>query len=221
MVRSSYRLVFEYEGKLFSYLKFFTTYSDNSFYFVFYGEKEYDLPVSKQVLDSSNRKISLLDFNPISFRRNKISYHKSGRVHSKDKNGKKPSNQYLSGIPFEDIEISEQIMFSLCPKIESLPLYQKKKSDNTIIVPIPSKIKPFVVFFEVYRKSKRNQINIQIPRAVTPTLIFEDFDYEFGLMLYVQSTSGEKPIWAPHHIVYTRKSYLQDSTVQHKSQFSK
>jgi len=178
--------------------------SDNSFYFTFYNDSVKNVKIPRTPLEE--RKNGVIDFNDYietDFRREKLSIHESGYIHSKDKNNNILKKGVI-GIPFDKIDISKLILICGPPKIDELIEINQIRATSDIIIHLPDNISPFTLHFDIFRVSMESNLDNS-----NPNLLFGGFilikhtNKEFGLRLYAQSVGG-KAFWPPFNLILTR-----------------
>jgi hypothetical protein len=170
-------------------LSFFVDKKDNSFYFHLYEE---DNEVFKSYSVTSENGITKIEFDKIKehdFQRNKISLHQSGYIHSTDKNGRRLKDNII-GFPFSEIEISKLILILAPKKIDTLPILNKLDLTRDIVI-IMSLGNPFVINFEIFKKSElKNLPTIHEDNFLGGFIEITIDDKEYGLRFYLQSLKG-------------------------------
>jgi len=199
------RIIFEYKNRFYKYLNFFLDKKDNSFYFHLYEAKGNKIKSPKIPLENRlDNKICFDDFICTDFERNKISFHKSGYIHSTDNKGIR-FRDGIVGIPFDYIEKSLLVLVLGPPEIESLIEFQKINNETDIIIKLPSDIKPFTVNFEIFRKTKQAELDIPSNNIILDGYFMVEYDEKtFGLRVYLQDVLGEA-IWPPFNLILTRR----------------
>ncbi len=198
------RIIFRYQGKLFKFMNYFSDKKDNSFYFHIYEESTEKLKIPNIPLhERKDRMIDFEDFVDTDFKRNKLSFHQSGFIHSTDENGKRFKDGVV-GKPFTSIEKSLLILALGPKKIDTLIEIETTNLKTDILIELISDIKPFTVNFEVYRKTKMSELDISIPNLISGGFLLTEYDSkEFGLRLYLQRVLGDA-IWPKFNLVLTK-----------------
>lgn len=185
-------------------MNFSVSKSDNSFYFHFYDDVVEKVKLPKTPLENRNDgKIDFSDYVETDFKRNKISFHKSGYIHSTDKLGNRLRDGII-GFSFNEIEISKLVLICAPKKIEYLNTTEKIRESTDIIIHLPKEIKPFTIHFDVYRNTRDKELDISNPNLLFGGFIMVTFpDQEYGLRIYAQKVLG-RAIWPPFNIILTR-----------------
>ena len=176
---------------------------DNSFHFHLYEEANEGFkyfPLTK--LQDGRIKIDITNSVDTQFIRNKFTFHPSGTLHSSDKYWKRFKDG-LKGISFNDIEFSNLILLLAPKEISSLKKYSTKKDGFNLAIELKEHQIPFTLNFEVFRKSKRQNLkNIPVKIIQGPhTIEWPNFD--FGLRFYIQEITG-KSDWPSSSLVLKR-----------------
>ena len=182
-------------------MNYFPDKKDNSFYFHIYEEcsKKLKIPVQER----NDGLIDFRDFVDTDFRRNKLSIHQSGYIHSTDENGKRFKDGVV-GIPFTSIEKSLLILVLGPQKIETLVEIETTNLKTDILVELPKDLTPFTINFEIYRKTKISELDFAIPNLISGGFILTEYDSkEFGVRFYLQKVLGDA-IWPPFNLILTR-----------------
>lgn len=199
------RILFEYSGELFKFMKIFPSKSDESLYFHIYDDSTSIVQSPKTHLeDRGDNKIDLKDYIETGFQRHKISYHQSGIIHSTNKNRERLRDG-VTGIPFNEIDISKLILVILSKKVDLLPKENGTKKPTDIILKLPESISPFTIHFDVYRQSRESELDTSNPNLLYNFFLLLNFkNKEFGLRIYLQRISGASPPWPPFNIILHR-----------------
>ena len=202
MKKQIIRILFKHKGELFQYLNISIS-KDNSFHFHLYEEANEGFkyfPSTK--LKDGRIKIDITNLVNTQFIRNKFTFHPSGILHSSDKYGKRFKDG-LKGISFNDIDISNLILLLAPKKISSLKKYSTKKDGFNLAIELEEHQNPFTLNFEVFRKSKRQNLkNIPVKIIQGPhTIEWPNFD--LGLRFYTQEIIG-KAVWPSSSLVLKR-----------------
>jgi hypothetical protein len=199
------RIIFKYKNKYYKFMNYIPSKKDNSFYFHIYQESFENLKILNIPLEKrEDNKINFNDFVETNFKRNKLSFHQSGYIHSTDSKGNRFQDGVI-GIPFDKIDKSLLIMILVPKKIDTLIEIEKinqKKID--VLINLPSDIKPFTLNFEIIRKSKISELDISITNLICPDLLItEYYDKKFGLRLYLKKAIGNAE-WPPFNLIFKR-----------------
>jgi hypothetical protein len=185
-------------------MNYFPDKKDNSFYFHIYDEAYENIRVPNTPLE--NRNDNLIDFNDFkttNFKRNKLSIHESGYIHSTDNYGNRFKDG-IRGIPYNEIDKSLLILILAPKKIENLIEIENPNIKPRIQFDLPSEIEPFTIHFEVYRKAKKNKLTTLNPLSLTGNHILAEFtSKDFGLRIYIQRIKGPAA-WPPFNLILTR-----------------
>jgi len=187
--RQQIRFIFKYGSELYKFLSIFTSH-DNSFYFHLYEESDQPFRYYKSSMTEENQlKIDIKHPVATEFIRHKFSFHQSGYVHYTNKKGGRYKDG-VKGIPFNDIESSNLILLLAPKNIPQLEKYKAKKDGHNFIIPLSMDQSPFSLNFEVFRKSKIQNLPT-IPIDIHQGLYTYCWnDLEFGLRFYIQNIIG-------------------------------
>ena len=198
------RIIFKYFGKFYKFMNYFPDKKDNSFYFHIYQGVSQNIKIPNIPLEKrENNIIDFNDFVETNFKRNKLSFHESGYIHSTDNKGNRFQNGII-GIPFDKIDNSLLILVLGPKRIDTLIETKKVNKKTDLLINLPLDIKPFTLNFEIYRKSKKNELDIAIPNLISESFVMTEYEgKEFGLRLYVQKVLG-KVYWPPFNLILKR-----------------
>jgi hypothetical protein len=198
------RIIFKYKDRFYKFMNYFPDKKDNSFYFHIYDNKSENLRVPNIPLAKrGDNKIDFNDFVETEFKRNKLSFHQSGFIHSTDNNGNRLQDGII-GIPFEKIAKSLLILVLGPKKIDSLTEIQQIRENTDIIISLPDNISPFTLNFDVFRNDKINELDINNPNPILGGFIMTEYNgKEFGLRLYLQKVLGNAN-WPPFNLTLKR-----------------
>jgi hypothetical protein len=187
-------------------MNFVVANSDNSFYFTFYNDSFQNVKLPSIPLEErKDGKIDFADFIETEFRRQKLSIHESGYIHSKNKEGEILKKEVI-GFPFDKIEISKLILICGPTKITELEKIVEPRNKTDIVISLPDNISPFTLHFDIYRKSKESELDFYNPDLLFGGYILRSQDEkDFGLRIYGQSVKGNA-IWPPFNLILTRLS---------------
>lgn len=185
-------------------MNYFPDKKDNSFYFHIYSDKKENLKIPGTPLEKrDDNRIDFNDFIETDFKRNKLSFHQSGFIHSTDNSGKRLQNGVI-GIPFERIDKSLLVLILGPKKIDYLAEIQKIRENTDIVISLPDNISPFTLNFDVFRIDKINELDISNPNLILGGFIMTKYDgKEFGLRLYLQKVLGDAN-WPPFNLTLSR-----------------
>jgi|GEM_PF-5550394 len=127
--RQPIRIIFKHQDVLYKFLTIFVS-EDNSFHFHLYEESNKEFEYYNLTKEKDGK--SKIDINkPVNsnFLRHKFTFHKSGYIHSTDKNGKRFKDG-IKGLAFNEIETSNLILMFAPKSIESLENTSIKKMDT-------------------------------------------------------------------------------------------
>ncbi|MBW8241481.1 hypothetical protein K1F50_01625 [Muricauda oceani] len=177
------------------------TEGDNSFYFHFYSDAEEPVRIPNTPLqERGDGKIDFNDYQISEFKRDHLSHHHSGAIHSKDKKGNKLTDGN-KGINFDDIEVSRLVMVCAPVQIDKLPIHKKLDNTKDIIIHLKDDIQAFTLHYDVYRKSKIKEMDISNPNLLFGGYIMVAMENkDFGLRIYAQRVGG-KPFWPPFNLI--------------------
>lgn len=203
MKRKSTRIIFRQAEVDYKFASFFVDKNDNSFYFHLYEEADANYKSYNLSAENGATKIEFDNFKEHDFKRNKLSIHPSGYVHSTDRNGKRLKDNII-GIPFVEIETSKLILVLAPKKIDELIKIDPVNPLRDIIIILSKDINPFTLNFEIFKKSELENLatdheNNLIGGYIEVTI--DDKDY--GIRFYLQSVNG-KGDWPDFSIVLTR-----------------
>lgn len=185
-------------------MNYFSDKKDNSFYFHIYEEASQNIKIPNIPLEKrEDNKIDFKDFVETNFKRNKLSFHKSGYIHSTDNEGNRFQDGVV-GIPFEKIDKSLLILVLGPKRIDTLIEIEKINKKTDLLIDLPSDINPFTLHFDVFRKSKIPELDISIPNLIYSGFVMTEYEgKEFGLRLYLQKVLGNA-IWPPFNLILKR-----------------
>ena len=198
------RIIFKYNGKYYKFMSYFVDKTDNSFYFHIYNEnidgvKQFN--ISKQ--GTTGMKIDFENVKGTDFKRNKLSFHQSGYIHSTDNNSKRLEDGII-GTKFKNIETSLSILVLGPQRIDTLTEIKATSHKTDIVFDFKSNIQPFTVHFDIYRLSNESKLDISNPNLYSGEYIMTRYDHkEFGLRMYLQKLLGDE-IWPPFNLVLKR-----------------
>jgi hypothetical protein len=195
MKKKSPRIIFVKDNKLYKFMSFFVGKSDNSFYFHLYEEANGNLKTYEVTsLENGTAKIELENLKEHDFRRNKISLHESGYIHSTNQNGNRLKDNVI-GIPFSKIETSNLILLIVPKKIETLEEIHAVDESRDLRIQLPNPIEPFSINFEIFKKDCEDKLVINHEGNILGGYIAVTFDdKDYGLRFYLQSIKG-KSTW--------------------------
>lgn len=198
------RIIFRHQGKFFKFMNYFPDKKDNSFYFHIYEESSQKLKIPNIPLqERKDGMIDFGDFEDTDFKRNKLSFHQSGYIHSTDENGNRFKDGVV-GIPFNSIEKSLLILVLGPKKIDKLVEIETTNMKTDILIELSTDITPFTVNFEIYRKTKISELDFLVPNLISGGFIFTEYDSkEFGVRLYLQRVLGNA-VWPSFNLILTR-----------------
>jgi hypothetical protein len=198
------RIIFKHLDKFYKFMNYFPDKKDNSFYFHIYQEVSQNIKIPNIPLENrENFIINFKDFVETNFKRNKLSFHESGYIHSTDNKGNRFQDAVI-GVPFDKIENSLLILVLGPKRIDTLIETEKINEKTDLLINLPLDIKPFTLNFEIYRKSKKNELDIAIPNLISGSFVMTEYEgKEFGLRLYVQKVLG-KEYWPPFNLILKR-----------------
>lgn len=175
---------------------------DNSFYFHLYEEAGKFLKIYPlKTLEDGRIKIEAI---PIAtdFIRHKFSFHPSGILHSTARDGTRLKDGY-KGIPFDQIEKSNLVLLLYPRKITNMPLAKQKKYGHTLTIRLNQNLEPFTLNFEVFRKTKKEELYL-VPRdKYNGPFLIEWKDLNFGLRFYLQHVEG--PVMYPDSTIVMKR----------------
>lgn len=185
-------------------MNFFVGKSDNSFYFHLYEEANGNLKTYEvSSLENGKTKIDLENITDHEFKRNKISLHESGYIHSTNNQGKRLKDNII-GIPFNQIEISNLILLVIPKRIDSLEVIDKSDESRDVVVHLPNSTEPFSINFEIFKKNNEDKLVINHPKNILGGYLNITIDQkDYGVRLYLQSIKG-KVRWPDVSFVLTR-----------------
>jgi hypothetical protein len=172
-------------------MNFFVDNNDNSFYFHLYEEANGNLKTYEVTsLENGTTKIDLTNLTEHDFKRNKISLHESGYIHSTNQSGNRLKDNVI-GIPFKEIEISNLILLIFPKKIDWLEEVNQLNEMRDVFIELPNTTQPFSLNFEIFRKSSKDKLaKNHEGNIVGGYLLVTVDDKEYGIRLYLQSING-------------------------------
>jgi hypothetical protein len=142
------------------------------------------------------------------FEENKISFHKSGYIHSTDVYGQRYRDG-LVGIPFENVT-SFLFVLVVAPK-NPLEMIELGTVDNQrdIQIHLPEDVSPFTLQFAIVRKGTKQLPLIPTEQNILGGYIMCEYDdKEFGLLLIITKVLKTKELdevfWPPFSLVLKR-----------------
>jgi hypothetical protein len=204
MKRKSTRIIFGYNNKLYKFMNFFVGSNDNSFYFHLYEEANGNLKTYEVTsLENGTTKVDLANLTEHDFKRNKISLHESGYIHSTNQSGKRLIDNVI-GIPFKKIEVSNLILLIFPKKLDSLEEVNQLNDLRDVFIELPNTIQPFSLNFEIFRKSSKDKLATNHEgKIVDGYLLITVDDKEYGIRLYLQSIN-RNDLWPSVSFCLTR-----------------
>jgi hypothetical protein len=202
MKRKSTRIIFEINQEYYKFASFFVDRNDNSFYFHLYEEADENFKSYNVISENGTTKIEFDNINEHDFKRNKLSIHQSGYIHSTDKNGKRLKDNIV-GIPFSQIESSKLILILLPKKIDTLLKLEKIDHSRDVCISITLG-NPFSINFEIFKISEIENLSTIHENNILQgyvEIIIDEKDY--GLRIYLQSINGPR-IWPKFSVALTR-----------------
>ena len=200
------RIIFEYRQNFYKFLNFWVDKkeSDSSFYFHFYDDVNNKIKIPKTPIEQRDHsKIDFNDYVETDFKREHLSIHQSGLIHSKDKDGNRLRDGIV-GFSFDEIEISKLVLVCAPKEIQLLTPYHKSDKTKDLLIHLNDNIQPFTLHFEVFRKSKASELDISNPNLLFGGfIVLEIENKEFGLRIYGQYVLG-KPFWPPFNLILTQ-----------------
>ncbi|RIV68772.1 hypothetical protein [Flagellimonas aequoris] len=89
-------------------------------------------------------------------------------------------------------------------QIDKLPIHNKIDKSKDIVISLKDDVQPFTLHFDVYRKSKSEELDISNPNLSFGGYIMTEMDSkDFGLRIYGQKVLGE-PFWPPFNLILNR-----------------
>lgn len=185
-------------------MNFFVGSNDNSFYFHLYEEANGNLKTYEVTsLENGTTKVDLANLTEHDFKRNKISLHESGYIHSTNQSGKRLIDNVI-GIPFKKIEVSNLILLIFPKKLDSLEEVNQLNDLRDVFIELPNTIQPFSLNFEIFRKSSKDKLATNHEgKIVDGYLLITVDDKEYGIRLYLQSIN-RNDLWPSVSFCLTR-----------------
>lgn len=208
MQSKSQRIIFGYKNRNYKFVSFFTDKKDNSFYFHLY-RRPGETPMEPKIPlhERGDSKIDFTSYHQTNFKENKISFHKSGYIHSTDNQGNRFKDGTI-GIPFETID-SFLFILVLAPH-NPTEMIKLDKIDSTrdVHIGLPDNIEPFAVHFAVYKRNTNPKPNVlhRIGRIIKCEYNNKDFGLLICLSKVLKATGIDKVNWPPFTLVLKRIS---------------
>ena len=203
------RLILGYRGNSYKFMNFFVDKHDNSFYFHIYRESG-ETPMQSR---GGAQKGKELKFNfpssvPTGFPENKISFHKSGYIHSTDGMGQRYRDGVV-GIPFAEIEAYMFILVVAPRHPVDMVRLTKIDKKRDIHLHLRDDISPFLIHFAVVRKGAQQLPRIPSAEDLLGGVIMGEYDdKDFGLLIaatkVLKAPGVEEIAWPPFPLVLKR-----------------
>lgn len=148
----STRLLIEYEGRLGKLLQIAWSRESDVHIHPYREAGEAFRPFPQPIHPGVDLNIRWDDFKPIAFDHNKVSFHRSGIVHSTDPQGRRLMDG-IRVLAFSEIDEYHHI-FAVFPRHPSeLPATTPRRASRDVTLEVPSGIRPFFLLLTLYRAS--------------------------------------------------------------------
>lgn len=154
MAGASYtRLLMEHEGRVGKVLNVSFSKQNDVYVHIYRDVNEAFRPPSFKMQPGVETTFNWEDFAPTDFQHHKISFHPSGYVHSTDQAGRRLKDG-IRGLPFAEIGDYYGILVVVPRHPSELPPHTRQKKAKDVVLGAPSGIRPFILFFAIYRTAR-------------------------------------------------------------------